>query len=203
MKYFGINKIIQYLLFFLFIINVSEGLFGPLLAVFITENIAGASLATVGFAIAIYSIVKSVIQLPLARRMDSEIGEKDDFYVMIIGAIIGIVYTFGYLFIQTPVHFYILSAFGGIGGACLMAAYYAIFSRHTDKKKRGFEWSLFSIGGLTASTAVGTALGGIYTDMFGFITTFITAGILNIVATFILILLYPYLDGVRTRKLIG
>lgn len=197
MKYFGVNKVIRFLLTFLFVVNVSEGLFGPLLAVFITENIVGASLATVGFAIAIYSIAKSVIQLPLARRIDSKIGEKDGFHVMIIGAIIGIIYTFGYLFIKTPLHFYILSAFGGVGGACLMAAYYGIFSHHVDKKSQGFEWSLFSVGGLTISTALGAAIGGVYTDMFGFSTTFITAGILNVVATIILLSLYPYLDGVK------
>jgi len=200
MKYFGVNKVIRFLLFFLFIINVSEGLFGPLLAIFITENIVGASLATIGFAIAIYSIVKSVIQLPLAKRIDSKIGEKDDFHIMLIGAIIGVVYTFGYLFIKTPLQFYALAAFGGAGGACLMAAYYGIFSHHVDKNNQGFEWSLFSVGGLTVSTALGAAIGGVYTDIFGFSTTFITAGILNIVATLILLSLYPYLDGVKKQS---
>ena len=200
MKYLGVNKVIRFLLIFLFVVNMSEGLFGPLLAVFITENIVGASLTTVGFAIAIYSIVKSIIQLPLAKRIDSKIGEKDDFHIMLIGAIIGIIYTFGYLFIKTPLHFYILAAFGGVGGACLMAAYYGIFSHHVDKKSQGFEWSLFSVGGLTISTALGAAIGGVYTDMFGFNTTFITAGILNVIATIILLSLYPYLDGVKKKS---
>ena len=200
MKYLGVNKVIRFLLIFLFVVNMSEGLFGPLLAVFITENIVGASLTTVGFAIAIYSIVKSIIQLPLAKRIDSKIGEKDDFHIMLIGAIIGIIYTFGYLFIKTPLHFYILAAFGGVGGACLMAAYYGIFSHHIDKKNQGFEWSLFSVGGLTVSTALGAAIGGVYTDMFGFNTTFITAGILNVIATIILLSLYPYLDGVKKKS---
>ena len=119
---------------------------------------------------------------------------------MLIGAIIGIIYTFGYLFIKTPLHFYILAAFGGVGGACLMAAYYGIFSHHIDKKNQGFEWSLFSVGGLTVSTALGAAIGGVYTDMFGFNTTFITAGILNVIATIILLSLYPYLDGVKKKS---
>lgn len=200
MKYFGVNKTIRFLLIFLFVVNVSEGLFGPLLAVFITKNIVGASLSTIGFAIAIYSIVKSVAQLPLAKRIDNKIGEKDDFYIMLTGAILGIICTFGYLLIKTPLHFYILSALNGLGGACLMAAYYGIFSHHIDKNSQGFEWSLFSIGGLTVSTAIGGAIGGIYTDIFGFSTTFITAGILNVVATLILLSLYPYLDGIRKHN---
>ena len=200
MKYLGVNKVIRFLLIFLFVVNMSEGLFGPLLAVFITENIVGASLTTVGFAIAIYSIVKSIIQLPLAKRIDSKIGEKDDFHIMLIGAIIGIIYTFGYLFIKTPLHFYILAAFGGVGGACLMAAYYGIFSHHIDKKNQGFEWSLFSVGGLTISMAVGGALGGIFADAYGFHALFKTAGALNIVAAILLLFLYPYLNGVREKR---
>jgi MFS family permease len=195
MKYLGVNKIIGFLLLFLFVINVSEGLFGPLLAVYITKNIVGTSLSTVGFAIAIYSIVKSIAQLPLAKRIDRKVGEKDDFYIMLTGAIIGIVCTFGYLFIKTPLHFYILSAISGLGGACLMAAYYGIFSHHVDRNSQGYEWSLLSVGGLTVSTAVGAAVGGIYTDMFGFSTTFMTAGMLSIIATLILLSLYPHLDG--------
>lgn len=194
MQYFGVNKIIRILLLFLFIVNMSEGLFAPILAVFVTESFVGASLRTMGFAIAIYSIVKSLIQVPLARRIDKKVGEKDDFHVMMIGALIGVFYTFGFLLIKTSLQFYLLSALGGIGGAFLMAAYYGIFSRHVDKCSQGFEWSLFSVGGLTISTAIGAAVGGVYTDAFGFNVTFITAGILNTVAMLLLVSLYPFMN---------
>jgi len=39
MRSFIVNKVIQSLLLFLFILSVSEGLFAPLLAVFVTENL--------------------------------------------------------------------------------------------------------------------------------------------------------------------
>jgi len=187
------NRAIQILLFFLFIVNVGEGLFSPILAVFITDFIFGATLKTVGFAVALYAITKSIIQVPLARRLDKQIGEKDDFYIMLAGAIISTIYTFGFLFIKFSSHFYLLSMIGGIGAACLLAAYYGTFARHVDKGLEGFEWGLFSAVGLTLSVAIGGAIGGVLTDVFGFKTTFLTAGSLNILATILLLFLYPYL----------
>jgi len=189
----SVNRVIQILLFFLFIVNVSEGLFSPILAVFVTGSIVGASLKTVGFAVAIFAITKSIIQVPLARRLDKQIGEKDDFYIMLAGAIIGTIYTFGFLLIESSLHLYFLSIIGGIGAACLFAAYYGIFARHIDKGSEGFEWSLYSVGGLTLSLAIGGAIGGIFADAFGFRTLFITAGSLNVLATILLLFLYPYL----------
>lgn len=197
----NINHSIQILLFFLFILNLSEGLFSPLLAVFITGSIVGATLKTVGFAMAFYAITKSVIQIPLARRIDRQAGEKDDFYVMMTGAIVGIIYTFGFIFIKLQWHLYLLSAIGGLGAAFLMAAYYGIFARHIDKGSEGFEWSLFSIGGITMSAAIGGAIGGIFTDTFGFTMTFVTAGILNVIAAILLLSLYPYLKRSRRKYL--
>jgi len=112
-----LNKTIQILLLFLFVINVSQGLFSPILAVFVTNFVLGATLKTIGFAVAFYSITKSIIQVPLARRLDKKIGEKDDFYTMLLGATISIIYSFGFLFIKSPLHFYILSIIGGTGAA--------------------------------------------------------------------------------------
>lgn len=192
-----VNRVVQILLIFLFIVNVSDGLFTPLLAVFITGSIIGATLKTVGFAVALYAIVKSLIQIPLARRIDKRVGERDDFYAMMTGAVVSTAYTFGFIFISTQWHLYALSAIGGLGGAALMAAYYGIFARHVDKGSEGFEWSLFSVGGLTISLAIGGAIGGVFADAFGFRALFLTAGTLNVIATLLLLSLYPYLNKPR------
>lgn len=197
--FFSVNTAVKILLAYLFLVNTSEGLFIPLIAVFITKNIPGATLATVGFSIVFYAVTKSIVQVPLARFIDTKKGEKDDFLFLVLGAVIGVTYAFGFLFVNAPWHLYALEMWGGVGWGCLMAAYYGLFARHVDRGREGFEWSLFSVGSLTISTAIGGALGGMYADAFGFRALFITAGISNAIAVLLLLLLYPYLDGVRKK----
>ncbi len=196
----SINRVIELLLFFLFILNASGGLFAPLFAVFITGTLVGASLRTAGFAIAIYAIVKSILQIPIARRIDRKSGEKDDFRVMLLGCAIGVVYPLTLMFIKFTWQLYVMEAVCGVGDACLMAAYYTIFAHHVDKVSEGVEWSIFSVFGLTVSTAVGGAIGGIIADAYGFRTTFAVAAILNLIASSLLLMLFPKLDGSRMER---
>lgn len=198
-KQLNLNRTVQILLLFLFVVNVSGGLFSPILAVFVTNFIFGATLKTVGFAVALYAITKSIIQVPLARRLDKKIGEKDDFYVMLIGAVISAVYVFGFIFIKSSLHLYILSIIGGAGAAFLLAAYYGIFARHVDKGLEGFEWSLYSSFGLTISVAIGGAIGGILADTFGFKIIFLAAGVLSVLATILLLFLYSHLKKITAK----
>ena len=199
--YFKVNKAIRILLGYLFLANGSVSLFAPVMAIFIMGNIDGANITTAGFAIAIYSIVKSIVQIPTAKRIDQKKGEKDDFYVMIAGALFGTLFIFSLLFISEIWQLYALEVISGVADGLLMAAYYGIFSRHVDKDSQGFEWSLFSVWGLTISTATGGAIGGLLIKNFGFTNVFTVAGILSAVATMLLFLLYPYLDGVRKKIL--
>lgn len=195
----SINRIIELLLLLLFVLNAAAGLFAPLYAIFVTGSIIGATLKTVGFAVALYAIMKSLFQIPIAKRIDKREGEKDDFLVMLAGSVIGVIYPLSLLFIKFPWQLYVVEMINGIGGACLMAAYYAIFSRHIDKGSEGFEWSLFSVFGLTASAAIGGALGGIIADAVGLKSTFIIAAIFNFLATLVLVCLYPHLDRSDTQ----
>ena len=196
-----VNRAIQILLVYLFFVVTAESLFAPLLAVFITERIAGATLRTVGFALALYAIAKSAVQVPLARALDNKKGERDDYYTLLAGAGLSVLYPLFLIFISKPWHLYVLEIMSGISAAALMAAYYALFARHIDKGSEGFEWSLFSVGGLTISSAIGAAIGGVMADIFGFTTLFITSGVINIIVFFILFSLYPLLDGARPTAL--
>ena len=163
-----VNRAVQILLFYLFSVVVAESLFTPIFSVFILENIAGAALRTAGFALAIYAVAKSIVQVPLARFLDKHNGERDDFYALLIGAFIGIIYPFLLATVSKVWHLYLLEILGGVGTAFLMAAYYSLFARHVDKGAEGFEWSLFSVGGLTMSSAIGAAIGGVFAEGFGF-----------------------------------
>jgi len=192
-----INKTIKILLLFLFAINTGAALYMPFFAIFVTKYIVGATLVTIGVSSALYSITKSLVQIPTAKRLDAHPGEKDDFFIIICGAICGIIYSFAFLFINHIWQLNLVQIFAGIGDACTMAAYYAIFSHHIDKESQGFEWSLFSVGGMTISAAIGGLIGGLIAEKFGFHSLFIFAGILNIIGTIMLISLYPYIKILR------
>lgn len=189
-----INRAVQILLYYLFFVVTSSGLFIPIFAIFITSFITDASLSTVGFALAFYAVAKSLVQVPLARYLDSNRGEKDDYVTLLIGAVIAVLYPFALLFISKSWHLYFLEAMVGLGDAALMSAYYSIFAHHVDKGSEGFEWSLFSVGTQTISLAIGGAIGGIVADHFGFKALFFSSGVINFLAVIILFLLYPMLD---------
>jgi len=192
-----INRTVQIMLLYLFCIVTVESLWAPIFAVFITNAVAGATLRTVGFALAIYAIAKSVVQVPLAKFLDKTKGEKDDFYALIAGAVVAVIYPFALLWVSRVWHLYVLEMLSGLGTAALMAAYYSLFARHVDKGEEGFEWSLFSVGGMTVSGAIGSALGGILADTFGFHLLFLINGTVNLAVLFLLFYLYPLLDGSR------
>jgi len=197
----SVNRAIQILLAYLFFIVAAESLFTPIAAVFVTGFIEGATLKTVGFALALYAIAKSIVQVPLARYLDRHNGELDDYYALMAGAVTGVIYPLLLLAISKPWHLYSIEIFAGIGGAFLMAAYYSLFARHVDKGAEGFEWSLFSVGGLTISSAIGAAFGGVLADAFGFRPIFLIIATINTMVFFLLLRLYPYLDGARPVSL--
>lgn len=195
-----INKAIQTLLIFIFIFNVAAGLYMPIIAVYLTENIFGVTLTVIGISIAIYSIVKSIFQILIAKKLDTFKGEKTDFIFLLIGVLISILYSLGFLFIKNEIQLYMLQILTGVADACIMASYYAIFSHHIDKESQGFEWSLFSTVGLTISAAIGGTIGGYIATRYGFNYIFILAAIFNFLAAIILISLFPYIKNFRHAK---
>lgn len=196
-----VNRAVQILLLYLFFVVAAGALFAPIFAIFVKDYIAGATLGTVGFAIALYALAKSVLQIPLSRFLDRHKGERDDFYALIAGAAVAVLYPFMLLIISKVWHLYVLEIASGLGDAALMGAYYSLFARHVDKNAEGFEWSLFSVGGNTISSAIGAGLGGILADKFGFSPLFLVAGLVNLVVFFVLFSLYPLLDGARPAAL--
>ena len=165
------------------------GLINPIFAIFITNQIAGATIATAGFAATINLLVRSLLQMPIARYVDRHKGEKDDFIFMVAGSTLISIVPFAYLFISTPLHLYLAQVVLGIGGALANPGWYAIFTRHIDKGKEGTEWTLENIGvGLAAATTA--AVGGLLAQHFGFHNLFLIVGILSLLGLVIQISLY-------------
>ena len=184
-----INKVIRVLVIGDVMFFSAFGLIGPIFAVFITNQIAGATVATVGFAATINLLTRSLAQMPVARYIDRHKGEKDDFLFMVFGSTLISIVPFIYLFVETSIHLYIAQIILGIGGALSNPGWYAIFTRHIDKEKEGPEWTLENVGvGLAAAGAA--AVGGVLAERLGFHNLFLIVGILSLIGLVIQISLY-------------
>ena len=178
-----INHVIRTLILSDFYFNMGLGLFGPIFAIFITKQIAGGSIEVVGFAAGITQLFKVILQIPIAKYLDKNHGEYDDFYSMILGGALISLSPFLYIFATETYHIYLIQALYGIGLAFLVPPWYAIFSRHLDKLHENIEWSFESVA-IGIAAAASAAIGGIMANRFGFQTVFIIAGVLSFISIF-------------------
>ena len=194
-----INKVIRILVLGDIMFFSAFGLIGPIFAIFVTNQIAGATIATVGFAATINLLTRALLQMPVARYIDRHKGEKDDFFFMVAGSTLISIVPFIYLFVETPIHLYMAQIVLGIGGALTNPGWFAIFTRHIDKGKEGTEWTLENVGiGLVSAGAA--ALGGIFAERFGFHNLFLTVGVLSLVGLIIQISLYSTVIELDHRR---
>ena len=73
---FNINKILKVLVASDILIFSGFGLMSPIFAVFVTGQISGGSLITVGIAEAIYLASKSLLQIPIGILIEETKGQK-------------------------------------------------------------------------------------------------------------------------------
>lgn len=183
----NINKVVRLIVITDFFYNAAFASFAPVFAIFITGQITGGSARVAGFAASIYWIVKSILQLPIARFLDKTNGEKDDFWAMFLGYFFSGLAPIGYAFAQEPWHLYAIQAFLGVCMAWAVPAWYSIFTRHVDQWRISFEWSLESVIAVGIATSGATALGGYLVEKIGFQSLFIAAGILVMLASLLLL----------------
>src|SRR3989338_5703919 len=99
-----INHVIKTLVVSDFFINAGFSVFAPIFAVFVTKQISTGSLEVIGFAAALTQIFKVTLQIPIAKYLDSNHGEYDDFYSMVIGSFLISIVPFLYLLATQPIH---------------------------------------------------------------------------------------------------
>lgn len=167
-----------------FLFNSGFALFAPIFAVFVTNQINGGTLQVIGFAAAITQIVKALLQIPVARYLDRNHGEYDDFYSMVLGSGLNAAIPFLYFFASEVWHIYAIQAAWGVGLALAIPPWFAIFTRHIDAMRENVEWSLESIA-IGISGAGAAALGGILATTVGFRAVFLLAGGLAIIAVIV------------------
>jgi MFS family permease len=162
------------------------GFIEPVFSVFIVEKIVGATLLTVGIAAAIYWILKSLLEIPIANILDKIPGEKDDFLALISGLLLASFSAFAFTWVSQIWELYVVQIVHAIAFALYLPSWSAIFSRHLDRERVSFDWSLDSTA-TGISAGITGLLSGLIAEKFGFSTIFIWAGFLSLISALILI----------------
>ena len=194
----AINKVIRILILSDFYLIVGDGLVAPIFAIFLTDQIQGGDIKVAGYAAAIYWIVKSLLVIPCGRYLDKNHGEKDDLWFIVIGNLLAALAVFGYIFSRLPWHIYSLQAIYAVGMAMNVPAYTAIFTRHIDKGREAFDWSVRSaLMGLGAGVA--GAIGAVVASRFGFTALFVGTGLFILASAFLPFLMFKEIAP-KTKK---
>ena len=180
-----VGRVVKYFVLSDLFFTAGWGFVEPVFSVFIIERVIGATLLTVGITAAIYWILKSIIEIPVANYLDRARGEKNAFIVLVGGLFLASLSAFAFSLVREVWELYAVQVMHAIVFAFYLPSWTAIFSRHLDRERISFDWSLDSaVAGIAAG--VTGLLSGIIAEEFGFTVVFVMAGILSMIAAFIL-----------------
>ncbi len=182
-----VGRIIKYFVLADLALWAGWGFVSPILSVFVVEEIIGGTLVTVGISASLYWFARSAIQPPVATVLDRKKGEKDDFYALVFGLIMVSCAAFMLTVVDTPLELYIVQVVNGAAIGIYSVSWSAIFSRHLDKGRIAFEWSL-DRATLGFAVAVTSLIGGGLASNFGFDTTFVVSGVLSLASAAIVLM---------------
>jgi MFS family permease len=192
----AVNRMVKYFVLSDLFFIAGWGFIEPVFSVFIVEKIPGATLTTVGIAAAIYWILRSVLQIPFANFLDRRSGEQAAFRMLVVGLFLAAAAAFAFGWVTQIWELYAVQIIHAIALSFYTASWPAIFSRHLDKDRVSFDWSL-------DNTAVGVASGvsgflaGVIGATWGFTAIFILAGIFSLAGA-VVILVIPDIVLPRT-----
>lgn len=186
-----INKVIGILIVGQTLVVVAEGFLAPIFAIFVVQKISPGDVQVVGFAIAIYWLVKSIIQIPLSRYLDRTKGENDDLFSMLLGAFLFALAPLLYIFIRDKYELYAVQVLLAFAGSLFVIPWLSIFTRHLDTFRIGFEWSLHS-SSMGFGMVLAASLGGYLAQKVGFNAVFIVSAVVYLTAATTLTLLYKF-----------
>lgn len=162
------------------------GLMGPIVAVFLTKQVTSGSLAVIGYGSMIYFITTSLFKIPVAKIIDKNLAEYDDFYVTVAGYFLMSLVPFLFIFISKPIHLYLVQALNGFGTAIAYPGWMALFTRHLRKGNEGVSWGFYSTSA-SIGAGIAAAIGGVVAEKFGFHLLFFIVGVMSMLATLCLL----------------
>lgn len=193
-----INKVIRYFLGVDMLFLGGWGLIGPIFAVFILDQIDGATVFTIGAVSALYWITKSISQIPISMYLDKHAGERDDFYALVFALALAGFSAMAFLLVKTIAGLFVVQFLHALAMAFYTPSWSGMYSRHLDKDHTSFNWTMDStlIGLSHAFTAL---IGGGIAVALGFKAVFILVSILSFAGAFLLFsvphLIFPKVTG--------
>lgn len=174
-----INRVVKFLIYSDFAVQSGFGFIAPIFAVFIADNIKGATLTTIGVAEMVYLLTQAAFQIPIARIADRQKGEKDDFAFMLAGSLLLVIVPWLFILSSEVWHLLFIQFFYGLALAMLVPTWDAIFTRHLDKKRVSEEWGIFETSTIVGA-AITAVIGGIIADQYGFSYLFILVSLFSL-----------------------
>lgn len=188
------NKIIKILILSDLALISGFGFINPIFAIFLTQRITGGNVEVAGYAAAIYWITMSLVVIPFGRFLDKNHGEKDDIWFIVVGNLLAAFVVFAYIFSYLPWHIYLLEIIYAIGMGMNISGYTGMFTRHIDRGKESFDWSVrAALAGMGAG--ITGALGGIIANYFGFNVLFAGVGIFVLLSAFLPFLIMKFISS--------
>lgn len=187
LEQFKVNRVVKYfVLSDLFLIS-GWGLVNPIFAIFVVNNIPGANPFTLGALAFVYWAAKAVVQMPVAILLDKKEGERDDFHTLIFALMLSGFAGMAFVAVKSIFWLFVVQIIHGAAQGFYTPSWSAIFSRHLDKEKYAFDWSLDSTT-IGVAAAVSGLIGGVIVNFAGFPSVFFMASILAFASAFLLLL---------------
>jgi MFS family permease len=179
------NKTLKILILSDIFILGGFGLITPILAIFIEGGLPDGSAFAAGMASMIWFFTYSILQIIFSYKFNP----KDRLWMLISGTIIIALVPFGYLFMTSVYHLYVIEFLYGIGAAFAYPSWSSMFTAHLEKGARGFQYSLHS-SGVGFAAAITAGVGGWLADnaslnlgfihLTGFQIVFLSTGIISV-----------------------
>lgn len=173
------------------------GLFDPILAIFVKEELVGGTIFAAGLASTIFFITKSIVQLPFSRYVDTH-DEKVKW--LFLGTLLLAVVPFIFILAKDIKLIYLAQFIRGVGVGLAYPTWLGLWSVNLDKKQESFEWSVYATFtgiGIAATASAGAAIA----QFVGYKFTFLLTGILSIVGCFILLTLAKNQEKIKKMNI--
>lgn len=156
---------------------LGEGMLGPLFAVFAGR--IGGSILDISWAWALYLIVEGILYLIFGMVSDRKLSMKK---LMIAGYALNALFTFGYVFVDTPLKLFVVQALLGVAAAMASPTWSALYSKYMEHEHSGSHWGL--AGGYQCIVCgIAIILGGLVVNYISFTALFVTMGVIQVIAT--------------------